>query len=113
MHELSVVQSIWKILDEELAKAGGRTLLRVKIVIGDLSGVVPEALDFYLKLLAEERGQDKATFEYVRVPVKFRCSDCGHTFTVDRPMFSCPKCGSTAVKMVSGTEFYIEEIEVE
>ncbi|NOZ92346.1 hydrogenase maturation nickel metallochaperone HypA [bacterium 3DAC] len=113
MHELSVAESIWNILEDELKKIGGGKLLSVKIVIGELSGVVPDALDFYLNLLKDDKGQPDVTFHYTHVPVKFQCGSCGHTFTVDRPMFACPQCGSVDVKIISGNEFYIEEIEVE
>jgi len=113
MHELSVAESIWNILEDELKKLGSKKLISVKIVIGELSGVVPEALDFYLNLLKDEKGHSETKFVYQFVPVRFQCSSCSHVFTVDKPMFSCPQCGSTDVKIISGNEFYIEEIEVE
>ncbi len=113
MHELSVAESIWKVINDEMEKNGWKKLLSVKIVIGELSGVVPDALEFYLNLLKEDMHQEDVVFHFEYVPVKFQCTECGHTFTVDRPIFTCPQCGSTDVKMISGNEFYIEEMEVE
>ncbi len=113
MHELSVAESIWNVLQDEIKKLGDVKLISVKIVIGELSGVVPDALDFYLNLLKDDMGQPDTTFIYKYVPVKFQCQQCGHTFTVDKPLFACPKCGSSDVKIISGNEFYIDEIEVE
>jgi len=113
MHELSVAESIWNVINDELKKLKGKKLLSVKIVIGELSGVVPDALDFYLNLLKDDMGQPQATFTYEYVPVQFQCQSCGNVFTVDKPMFTCPQCGSGDVKIISGNEFYIEEMEVE
>jgi hydrogenase nickel incorporation protein HypA/HybF len=46
-------------------------------------------------------------------PVRFRCSDCAHEFSADDVQFSCPSCGGTRIKLISGDELEIVNLEVE
>ena len=46
---------------------------------------------------------------YGRIDVK--CEDCQHEFTIDEPIFMCPKCDSFNTELISGKELYIETME--
>ncbi len=46
MHELSIAMSIIESVEEEIAAHPAASVERVTVTIGDLSGVVPEALRF-------------------------------------------------------------------
>ena len=51
MHELSVAESLIKIITEEMAKHNLDKLLKVKVVYRQLSAIVPEALDTAFEVL--------------------------------------------------------------
>ncbi len=43
--------------------------------------------------------------------VNVRCKDCQHEFTIDEPIFMCPKCDSFETEIITGKELYIETME--
>jgi len=44
MHEARLCLSLIRLAEEVLAREGGRSILRVELEVGELSGVAPEAL---------------------------------------------------------------------
>ena len=55
MHELSIAMSLVDCICEELPQVGGDArLLAVRVRVGALSGVVPEALSFAFEVAASE-----------------------------------------------------------
>ena len=113
MHELSLVASVFDILEEKAREHGAARVTKVVLKVGVMSGVVPDllesAFDSYKKgTLAEE-----ARLEIVRVPVKLRCPDCGGETAREDTDFSCAACGSRRVEIVAGRELVVETIELE
>ena len=51
MHEQSIVESLLAIAIENAEKAKVSRILRIYLVVGDLSGVVDEAVEFYFSFL--------------------------------------------------------------
>ena len=113
MHELSLVASVFDILEEKAREHGASRVTKIVLKVGVMSGVVPDllesAFDSYTKgTLAEE-----ARLEIVRVPVKLRCPDCGGETAREDTDFSCAACGSRRVEIVAGRELVVETIELE
>lgn len=113
MHELSLVASVFDILEEKAREHGAARVTTVVLKVGVMSGVVPDllesAFDSYKKgTLAEE-----ARLEIVRVPVRLRCPDCGGETAREDTDFSCAACGSRRVEIVAGRELVVEKIELE
>ena len=45
---------------------------------------------------------------------RFKCLDCGNEFEVDTIYFpECPKCQSVNLKLVSGEELEVVNVEIE
>ncbi|NPV88823.1 hydrogenase maturation nickel metallochaperone HypA [Coprothermobacteraceae bacterium] len=113
MHEYSIAKYV---LDSTLSSIGEtppERVSKVVISIGKMAGVVPESLDMYLKLLAQEVGLTRAVFEIVVNPVEFKCNQCGQTFEPNKELFWCPHCGSSNVTFVRGNEMAIDYLEIE
>jgi hydrogenase nickel incorporation protein HypA/HybF len=113
MHELSLVAGLFEILEEKARQHRAAKVLAVKLLVGRLSGAVPEllvtAFDMYKKgTLAEE-----AELETVPVPLKVRCRSCGAEFEVEDFVFLCPSCGGPDLDILQGTELYVEKIDLE
>ncbi|MCD8568332.1 MAG: hydrogenase maturation nickel metallochaperone HypA [Geovibrio sp.] len=47
------------------------------------------------------------------MPLTGKCIDCGNENTFEQIFMQCPKCGSHAVKILTGEELQITEIEVD
>lgn len=117
MHELSIAESLIKIIREEMAKHGLTKLLNVKIVYGQISAIVPEALETAFEVLTSGTPLQGARMEVEVKPMVVRCRQCGREFSPaqeDRILMPCPGC-STEIghEIISGRELYIEHIEAE
>ena len=43
-----------------------------------------------------------------------RCNACdAEEWTLDEPIFRCPGCGGSDVEVLTGTEFFVDSIDVE
>ena len=113
MHELSLVQGILDIIRAEQAKNGFTRVLEVSLRVGEYSGIVPRCLEEFFPIAAEGTAAQEARLEIEVLPSVFRCLDCGFEGRPDREHACCPKCRGERLRMVSGREFYVENLVVE
>ncbi len=114
MHELPVTQGMLSVVLETAERAGGRRVLAIDVVIGDLTSIVDDSVQFYFDILSKGTLAEGAVLRFRREPGTATCLDCGHTFEVQPPLLvECPQCHSALIRVTGGTEFYVESIEVE
>jgi hydrogenase nickel incorporation protein HypA/HybF len=114
MHELSVTQGILTIALETARQHGGGRIQAINLVIGDLSSIVDDSVQFYFDILSQNTLAAGAKLQFRREPGTATCGDCGHQFDVSPPLPSvCPMCQSARLQVTGGREFYVESIEVE
>ncbi len=109
MHELSLAQGI---LDVIRAHTSNK-VVSIRLRIGELSGVVNEALEFAFRAASTATIADGAALLIERVPLTAKCSDCSETFPIHNYCFECPRCKGRNFRVISGRELQIEEIEIE
>ena len=63
--------------------------------------------------LLEMATNEGAELEIQSLPAAFRCLDCGYEGPVERKAACCPTCGSTAIRMTAGREFFVDSLKVE
>lgn len=112
MHEMAIAQSLLEIIEGEMASWPSSRLKEVKLRIGVLSGVVPEALEFAFQVASQGTVAEGALLRIERVPFRVRCESCKGTFEEDLPFMVCPRCGGE-VEILSGRELEIESMEIE
>jgi len=113
MHEQSIVESLLSLALERAEEAKASRIIRIYLVVGELSGVVEEAVDFYFSFLSKNTIAADASLFYSHIPAQLRCRNCDEIFTPEKLDFHCPKCGEQQVEIVAGRELYIESMEVE
>lgn len=113
MHELSLVASVFEVLEEEAGKHGARRVLSVVLRVGVMSGVVPDLLESAFETYKKGTIAETARLEIVAVPVKLRCPGCGGEAVREDSDFSCAACGSRRVEIVEGRDLFVERIELE
>ncbi len=113
MHEFSIVQGLINQIEEYIEKENCRKVLKIELEIGEMSGVVQDALEFAYDVCSEGTLVEGAKLSIKMVPVKVRCRDCLNEFIVKDYCFSCPDCSSTGLDVLSGHELSIKEMEVE
>ncbi len=112
MHELSIAKSIVETLTRELAAEPGRVLV-VRLDVGRLSGVVPEALRFAWDVACGRSRLEGAGLEIREIPVTVHCERC----EADRELpgidrLRCPVCNEPTPIIVAGRELQIRDVEM-
>jgi len=113
MHELSITQSILDIVLNQAKAAQAKKVTRINLVIGELSGVVSDCVQFYFDFLKKGNAAEEATLDFKLVPIELRCRDCQTVFHPAGSAWVCPDCEGTSLEVIGGQESYIESIEVE
>jgi hydrogenase nickel incorporation protein HypA/HybF len=111
MHELSIATQLLEIVAEAAARHNLRRVNRLRVVIGALGNVVPEALEFAFDVAGEGTVAAGALLEIVEVPITVRCNACGAESTLEDFAFLCGACGSLDVAVLRGNELYLDSIE--
>ncbi len=106
MHEMSITQSI---VDTIGARLGPVPVHRVRLEIGKLSGVVPDAVRFAFELVTNGTTLDGAVLEIDEPPGDARCRTCGAEFATAEVLPLCA-CGSADVAVLGGQELRIRDV---
>lgn len=112
MHELSITQNILDLALEKAQEVKAKEIKKVNLVIGEMTGVVGECVQFYFDLLSKGTQAEHASISVNTVPTKVRCRVCGHSF-VPGEDWVCPQCQDTSAEIIAGKELFVESIEVE
>ncbi len=113
MHELSIAQSIIEIVDKEAQRNGASKIKKVKIKIGEFSGIVKEALEFSFDVVKNGTIAEEAEVEIEIERFKALCGNCGFVLeNMDDFSLFCQNCGEP-MNIVSGREMRVEYIEIE
>jgi hydrogenase nickel incorporation protein HypA/HybF len=113
MHEQSIVESFLNLSLEHARQADANRILKIYLVVGELSGVVDEAVDFYFRFLAKNTIASDAVIDYRHIPARFRCRKCGHIFQPEKFDYICPECKEQQIDIIAGRELYIDRLEVD
>jgi hydrogenase nickel incorporation protein HypA/HybF len=114
MHELAVTQNILEIALRHAQAADAAQITRIHLVVGQLSSIVDDSVQFYWQAIARDTIAETARLTFERRPARLRCRTCGVQFELgDQPAFVCPDCASLDVTVEGGDEFYIAHLEIE
>ena len=113
MHEQSIVASLLTLALENARKANARKIISIHLVVGDYTGVVEDAVNFYFNFLSKNTIAAGAKINCTHVPGQLRCRDCDLLFPLQKHDYHCPKCDGRRVEIVGGRELYIDNMEVE
>lgn len=108
MHELAITQSVVDAVSEH---AAGAQVASVRLRVGKLSGVVPDAMRFCFELITDGTGLQGAQLVIDEPPGAGHCRSCGCDLTLADLILLCP-CGSADVDVIAGRELTVQSIEV-
>jgi hydrogenase nickel incorporation protein HypA/HybF len=113
MHELSVTESVLEIACKHAKKAQASKVTDIYLVIGKLSSIVDDSIEFYWNVISKDTLCEEAKLHFKRLPAKLLCLDCKKQYTLDHDLTPCPNCKSARVRVLSGDEFHLESIEIQ
>lgn len=111
MHELPITESIIKIVSEEADKNNAEKILAINLVVGELTGFLPESIQFYFDIVSKGTKCEEAKLIIENVPVKKICLICKSENDINTEI--CNVCQGKRFKFSGGKEFFIESIEIE
>lgn len=108
MHELAITQSLVDIVVERTA---GRRVSTVHLQVGELSGVVADALQFCFEVVTVGTDLEGSELMIDETAGRGHCSNCDEDFALDQLILLCP-CGSANVRIVAGQELLVTSVEM-
>jgi hydrogenase nickel incorporation protein HypA/HybF len=113
MHELSIAMSIVEMAQEESERQGNAQVLAVHLRLGQLSGVVKEALLSSYEMACEATPLEGSQLLIEEVPVEVFCPACDGPRTVGSiQWFCCPDCGTPTPTVLHGKELEVVALEI-
>ena len=113
MHELAVTKGILNVALDATRQNGGKMITVIDLVVGELSSIVDDSVQFYFDILSQNTLAEGAALHFRRVPATAQCRACGYQGEASVPLTPlCPVCGSVRLQVSGGREFYVESIEV-
>src|ERR1051325_1084952 len=104
MHEASIMLNVFDLAFAQLQEQSAARIVRLRLRVGTLAGVVPEALSFAFEAMKPDTPAALAEMEVERVPARLRCRACQCEFEPDGFPAPCPACGNWAVEVRQGQE---------
>jgi hydrogenase nickel incorporation protein HypA/HybF len=111
VHEYSIVQDLLHRVEAEARQRGASAVGRVRVALGELSGVDPELLASAYEVFRERTICAAAPLEIHAVPARWVCASCGRAF-VRGEALRCLPC-RTPARLAAGDEIVLEQIEME
>ena len=113
MHELAITQDMFDLVLEQAKKARAKKVGKINLVIGEMTGVVGDCVQFYFDFISKGTLAEGACLSFKMVPTTARCQNCNKLFELKEFDWLCPYCHSNNIEIVAGNELFVESIEVE
>ncbi|MGA5562014.1 hydrogenase maturation nickel metallochaperone HypA [Streptomyces platensis] len=111
MHEMSIALAVVDQVESAARPAGATAVHSVRLRVGELAGVVPDALAFSFALACAGTVLEGAELVTEPVAARARCEPCADTWPVGMPpRLSCPGCGGATAELLSGRELQIVSV---
>ncbi len=113
MHEMALAEGILDIVLSYADKNNAKKVTEISVLVGEMTGVVPESLEFCFESLARDTKAQGAKLVLKHIPLVARCLDCKTESKIERYNFTCPKCNSSRMEIISGRELRVESLEAD
>ncbi len=110
MHEVGIMEQTVEIAIDRAGRVD--RIYTLKMRIGKMSGVVPEALEFAFDVVTQGTIAEGAKLEIETIPVTCYCSNCNSNFQPSDLFYECPECGKFSYQILSGKEIELVSVEV-
>jgi hydrogenase nickel incorporation protein HypA/HybF len=113
MHELGIAASVLQEAQKEAQRHPGTRLRKIRVRVGELSGVNPEALSFSFEVLVRDARLEPLELDIETCPRRQRCPACQQTFRAADYDLRCPACGNAETEFAGGDELELASLEME
>lgn len=110
MHESSLAK---RLLEAALERAPGGRIVAVRGWICDAEALSAESLALHFAAHARGTRAEGARVEIAVEQAVVRCADCGHSYTQERHVAICPRCGGAQAQAQGRIGVGIDTIDVD
>ncbi len=110
MHESQLAKKLVVTLEAVTKEKGAIGVKSVKIRLGGVHGVDPDAFRELFSLFAQGTAGESAHLEIEEVPPKAKCQKCGLAFIPHNHHPLCPQCGSLEIEVEAEPDLQILEL---
>lgn len=111
MHEVSICEHLLALLAQEAERHGVKKIVRLRVEIGRLACLEPEALRFAFEAMTPGTVAEAAELQIDQPPIRATCKDCGATVEPETRFGPCTSCGSARLEVHRGDELRLLEME--
>ncbi len=112
MHEMSLCEGVLQILEQQAQINRFTQVTTVRLEIGALACVEPEAMQFSFAAITAGTVADGARLEIIRISGQAWCMTCKQAVSVTQRFAVCPICGSDPLPPSGGDQLRVKELEV-
>ena len=113
MHEMALAEGVLGLVEDCAAREGCLRVRTVRLEIGKLSGVAPDAMRFCFDAVARGTLAEGAALDIVEPDGAAWCFDCNRQVTLAERSDPCSLCGGFSLQVTEGTSMRVKELEVE
>ena len=113
MHEFSIALNIVEIAEKSAKENHATKINEVEIEVGEVSGVIHEALEMALQSAVNGTMLEKAKLVIHNIKAKAICNQCKKEFKPDNLVTVCPVCGSFGIDILKGKEMRVKSIHID
>lgn len=112
MHEVSIMEEAVRMAVDAAKSSGANRVLALRLRVGALSGVVPEAMRFAFDVVCRDTIAAGASLEIESVPAASWCETCRAEFECADFFNECPRCHNVSGELRRGRELEIASVEM-
>ncbi|HEE9019777.1 TPA: hydrogenase maturation nickel metallochaperone HypA [Campylobacter jejuni] len=114
MHELSIVESLIELCEENALNNKACNVQEIYVKIGRLSGIEADLFKRCFETFKENSNICKnAKFFIELAPLEILCLKCDKTSILEENVFKCPKCQSIEYKITQGEDLHLMRLVME
>ncbi len=112
MHEVSIMTEALRMAVDAARSAGASRVLKLRLRVGRLSGVVPESMQFAFDVVCHDTMAAGASLEIEAVQAACWCATCQAEFECADFFNECPRCHNVSGELRRGRELEIAAVEI-
>ena len=112
MHEMSLAMSVLQIVEDAARPYLPARVTCVRLEIGALAAVEPDALRFCFDAATRGSLAEGAALEIEQAPGRGLCLACAGELELGGMVEACPLCGEGPVQAIGGTQMRVRDFEI-
>ena len=112
MNEVGLMRSAIALATEQVKAKGRRKIHKMELNVGELSGVVPDALMFAFDVVSEGTVAEGADLKLTTVPTLCYCTHCRREFYPMSWIYACPYCQHLSNDVREGKNLELVSLEI-